>query len=155
RMRFRVTLWIHPFVNTDSQTFAEHQADGILLRDLSGKVGLIKWWNDIAAVWDMSNPRAAAEFRSRLMRLQQLDGFDGFKFDGGDVNLVPRDVRSAGNITDAQYADVYNREATAHFPWNETRVGIYSQPLGIVQRLIDKHSRWGNDNGFAAIIPEA
>jgi hypothetical protein len=44
------------------------------------------------------------------------------------------------------FPDFYNRETTAHFPWSEARVGIYSQPLGIVQRLIDKNSVWGAEN---------
>jgi myogenesis-regulating glycosidase len=58
-------------------------------------------------------------------------------------------------ISAAEYPDIYNREAAAEFEWNETRVGIYSQPLGIVQRLIDKHSRWGKENAIGALIPEA
>ncbi len=155
RLGYRVTLWVHPFVNIDSKTYAAHRQDGILARDLSGSAGLIRWWNGTAAVWDFTNPVAAQEFRGRLRRWQERYGIDGFKFDGGDVNLTPRDVRTAQDITPSQYADIYNRETTAHFVWNETRVGIYSQKLGIVQRLIDKHSVWGIDNGLAAIIPEA
>ncbi|PYV40784.1 MAG: hypothetical protein DMG06_19180 [Acidobacteria bacterium] len=154
-MGYRVTLWAHPFVNVDTDTFAEHRSDGLLVRDRSGNTGLIKWWQGVAAVWDFTNPFAGAAFRSRLVYLQRAYGFDGFKFDGGDVNFTPRDLRAAQNITAAEYADIYNREATAHFAWNETRVGIYSQPLGIIQRLIDKHSVWGKENGLAAIVPEA
>lgn len=155
RLGYRVTLWVHPFVNTDSETYRQHRTDGLLLQNLSRDAGLIKWWNGVAAVWDYSNPRAGVEFRSRLARLQQQDGFDGFKFDGGDVNLVPQDMRAATGITPVDYADVYNRETTARYPWSETRVGIYSQKLGVVQRLIDKHSIWGPENGLAALVPEA
>jgi alpha-glucosidase (family GH31 glycosyl hydrolase) len=50
---------------------------------------------------------------------------------------------------------VYNREAAAHFPWEETRVGVLAQSTGVVQRLIDKQSVWGLENGLAAIVPEA
>lgn len=155
RMGYRVTLWVHPFVNTGSRTYAEHRRDGILLRGLNGEAGKILWWNGVAAVWDFTNPRAAAMFRSRLHRLQKLYGFDGFKFDGGDVPLIPRDMQPYKRISATEYPDVYNREATAHFAWNEARVGIYSQPLGIVQRLIDKQSVWGNANGLGSVIPEA
>lgn len=155
RMGYRVTLWVHPFVNVDSETYANARYQPLLLRDLNGRPGLMKWWQGVATAWDFSDPKAAAEFRSRLVRLQKEDGFDGFKFDGGDVNLLPRDLRSAGGITAFDYPDIYNREATAQFEWEETRVGVYSQPLGIVQRLIDKHSTWGKDNGMAAILPEA
>ena len=150
---YRVTLWVHPFVNTDSATFTSDAR--LLLKDPSGRTGLIRWWNGNAGVWDFTNPAAGAAFRGRLTRLQKEYGLDGFKFDGGDGNLVPRDLRSMKPIGPAEYADIYNREATAHFAWEETRVGIYSQPLGIVQRLIDKHSVWGRENGLAAILPEA
>jgi myogenesis-regulating glycosidase len=154
RLGFRVTLWVHPFVNTDSRTYRSTQMQSLLLRDSSGHAGLIKWWNGVAAVWDFTEPRAADEFRTRLRKLEAL-GIDGFKFDGGDVNLVPRDMRAHQPITPAQYADVYNRETAAKWEWEETRVGVYSQPLGVVQRLIDKHSVWGLENGLAATVPEA
>jgi myogenesis-regulating glycosidase len=154
-MGFKVTLWVHPFVNVDSESYAQLRHSGDLVADRSGDAGLIRWWQGIGAVWDFTNPAAATAYRARLAELQSKYGFDGFKFDGGDVNLVPRDLKAHADITSAQYADIYNREAAAHFPYNEARVGVYSQPLGIVQRLIDKQSIWSRDNGLAAIIPEA
>jgi myogenesis-regulating glycosidase len=152
---FKVNLWVHPFVNVDSESYKELRHTGNLISDRSGDAGLIRWWQGIGAVWDFTNPSAAEVYRARLTELQSKYGFDGFKFDGGDVNLVPRDLKAHADITAAQYADIYNREAAAHFPYNEARVGVYSQLLGIVQRLIDKQSIWGRENGLAAIIPEA
>ena len=155
RMGFRVTLWVHPFVNPDTKAFADHARDGLLLRDANGGVGTIRWWNGPAGIRDFSNPRAGAAFRRQLDGLMQRFGFDGFKFDGGDVHFVVKDARPAQPISAAEFPDVYNTEATAHYGWNETRVGIYSQPLGIVQRLIDKNSVWGRENGLGALVPEA
>ena len=155
RLGFRVTLWVHPFVNPDTKAFAEHSRDGLLIRDANGGVGTIRWWNGPAGVRDFSNPRAGEAFRRQLDGLMQRFGFDGFKFDGGDVHYVVKDARPFRAITAAEYPDVYNTEATAHYGWNETRVGIYSQPLGIVQRLIDKNSVWGRENGLGALLPEA
>jgi alpha-glucosidase (family GH31 glycosyl hydrolase) len=106
----------------------------------------------VGAVWDFTNPAAAAEFRRRLVRLQRLYGIDGFKFDAGEANLVPRDLRTLVPITPSQYADYYNREAVAYFPYSESRVGVLSQPTGIVQRLQDKQSSWSARNGLAAMI---
>ncbi|MEI8291606.1 MAG: glycoside hydrolase family 31 protein [Verrucomicrobiota bacterium] len=155
RLGFRVTLWVHPFINTEARTFAEHQEDGLLLRDANRRVALIRWWNGPAAVWDFTDPQAGALFRSRLDGLMARFGFDGFKFDGGDVHFVAADARPARAITAAEYPDLYNAEITAQYAWNEARVGIYSQPLGIVQRLIDKNSVWGRENGLGALLPEA
>jgi len=148
-------LWIHPFVNVGTNSFADPAVQKFLMKDLSGKPGLIHWWQGEAAAWDFSNPAAASEFRHRLDDLQSRFGFDGFKFDGGDVNLVPIDMVPFERVTSTQVPDIYNRETTAHFPWSEARVGIYSQPQGVVQRLIDKNSVWGLENGLAAVIPEA
>lgn len=155
KLGYKVTLWVHPFVNPDSQTFQQHHRDGLLMRDRSGEAMLTRWWNGAAGIWDVTNPQAVAEFRRRLQGLQTQYGFDGFKFDGADVNFMGVDAVPFRNITNAQYADIYNAEATAHFTYNETRVGLYSQPLGIVQRLIDKHSVWTNQNGLLSLIPEA
>ena len=155
KMGFKVTLWVHTFVNIDSKTYNDPKLRPLLMADSTGAPGLIKWWNGpAAAVWDFTNPKAAEEYRARLKKLQDL-GFDGFKFDGGDVHLVPRDLKPFRQIYRAEYPDAYNREAAAHFPWEETRVGVLSQPLGVVQRLQDKDSIWGKENGLAAIIPEA
>lgn len=154
RMNFKVTLWVHPYVNLDSQTYKKYRGTDFLLRDSSNGTGITKWWNGACAVWDLTNPRAAAEFRGKFEALQRKYGFDGFKFDGGDVHRVPQDLRATEPITSAEYADVYNETATAFFPLNETRVGVYSQPTGVVQRLIDKHSVWGMSNGLGSLIPE-
>jgi myogenesis-regulating glycosidase len=155
KMGFKVTLWMHTFVNIDSKTYNDPKMRPLLMADSTGAPGLIKWWNGpAAAVWDFTNPKAAEEYRARLKKLQEL-GFDGFKFDGGDVHLVPRDLKPFRPIYRAEYPDAYNREAAAHFPWEETRVGVLSQPLGVVQRLQDKDSIWGKENGLAAIVPEA
>jgi hypothetical protein len=155
RLGFRVTLWVHPFVNTNTKNFAAHLSDGLLLRDSTGRPGVVKWWEGIAAIWDFTEPRAGMLFRAKLDSLRQRFGFDGFKFDGGDVHFVVKDAKPARAMSAAEYPDWYNAEATAHYAWHETRVGIYSQPLGVIQRLIDKHSVWGFENGLAAVVPEA
>lgn len=155
KLGYKVTLWVHPFVNPDSQTFHQHQDDRWLMHDRSGKLMLTRWWNGVATIWDMTDPQAAAEFRRRLESLQTHYGLDGFKFDGADVNFMMNDAVPFKNISTAEYPDIYNTEATAHFTYNETRVGVYSQHLGIVQRLIDKHSIWSNANGLQSLIPEA
>ena len=94
-MGFKVTLWVHPFVNVDSESYAQLRHSGDLIGDRTGDAGLIRWWQGIGAVWDFTNPAAATAYRARLAELQSKYGFDGFKFDGGDVNLVPRDLKDA------------------------------------------------------------
>jgi hypothetical protein len=156
RLGFRVTLWVHPFVNLGSRTYAEQRDSALLVRARStGGPALLRWWNGVAALWDVSNPDAVRALRARLDRLQRAYGFDGFKFDGGDAKFVAQDAITRGGIGPVEYADVYNRDVAARYAWNETRVGVYSQPTGVVQRLMDKQSTWGPANGLGAVVPEA
>ena len=91
----QVTLWVHPFVNTDSETFAKLRDDARLLHDGFGNVGIINWWNGNAAVWDFSRKDAANEFRAKLNNLRRRYGIDGFKFDGADSEMVPQESRAS------------------------------------------------------------
>lgn len=155
RLGYRVTLWVHPFVNLDSETYRDARNHSWFVHDSSGRPGLCHWWNGVGTTWDFTNPKVGEKFRRRLKQLMRDYDFDGFKFDGGDAHFLPRDLFTHEQITRVQYQDIYNRETAAHFKLQETRVGVYSQPLGVVQRLIDKHSIWGNQNGLASVVPEA
>ena len=155
RLGYRVTLWVHPFVNLDSETYRDPRNQALFVHDSNGRPGLFRWWNGVATAWDFTNPKVGAKFRKRMKQLMDDYGFDGFKFDGGDAHQLPRDLFTHEQITRVQYQDIYNRETAAHFAWQETRVGVYSQPLGVVQRLIDKNSVWGIENGLASVVPEA
>ena len=114
----RVTLWVHPFVNTDSESFARWKDDPRLLHDGAGNVGIINWWNGNAAIWDLSRADAAKEFRAKLDSLRKRYGIDGFKFDGADSEMVPQEARPSDGKDPIEYCDGYNRETTAHYQWN-------------------------------------
>ena len=155
KLGYRVTLWVHPFVNLDSETYRDPRNHALFVHDSNGRPGLFRWWNGVATAWDFTNPKVGEKFRRRMKQLMKDYDFDGFKFDGGDAHQLPRDLFAHEQITRVQYQDIYNRETAAHFQWQETRVGVYSQPLGVVQRLIDKNSVWGIENGLASVVPEA
>jgi alpha-glucosidase (family GH31 glycosyl hydrolase) len=151
----KVMLWIHPFANLESETYRDQRNHKYFIHDLAGRPAMVTWWRGSGAIWDFTNGEAVAAFLARLEKLQKELGLDGFKFDSGDVNRVPPDGRTARPATPAEFADIYNREMAARFPWSETRVGVYSGPLGVVERLYDKESDWTAGNGLGAIIPEA
>lgn len=53
-----------------------------------------QWWNtnktnETAAFIDFTNPAAAEWYVNRLKKLQIESGIDSFKFDGGEVYLLP------------------------------------------------------------------
>lgn len=153
---FRVTLWVPPFFNPDSRLFREGAAQGYFLcHPATGEPALIRWWQGYGAALDMSNPGALDWWLRGLRRLQSEYGIDGFKFDAGEGNYVPRDVRSAGRLTPNTYADHYVAFVARNFQWTEVRCGWRSQRHGILFREWDKWSRWGPDNGLQSVLTQA
>jgi hypothetical protein len=156
---FKVMLWVCPFVSADNPTFRQLQADGCLLRDLTEKedsiwvarevrndAAMIRWWNGISAVLDLSSPKALDWFRGRLQHLVDEYGVDGFKLDAGDslfyAPTVPgRVYASFAPRTPEQHASDWARVGL-DFPLNEYRAcwQMAGQPL--VQRLRDKAHSW-------------
>jgi hypothetical protein len=92
---FRVTSWITPFANLDSQAFTEGMEKGYWVLDAKGRVpGLVKWWQGIGAVLDVTNPNASDWFVRRLEQVRGQFGIDSFKFDAGEVSHLPQFINT-------------------------------------------------------------
>jgi myogenesis-regulating glycosidase len=153
---FRVTLWTPPFLNPDSQAYHQAAAERYLVcRDGSDEPVLTRWWQGYGGLLDMSNAAALDWWLAGLRRLQEEYGVDGFKFDAGEANFVPRGARSAGDLQPNRYADAYVAFVARNFTWTEVRCGWRSQQHGIFFREYDKWSRWGIDNGLHAVLTQA
>ena len=147
---FKVMLWVCPFVSPDCREFRFLENKGYLLKDNRGNTAIVRWWNGYSAVYDFSNPDAAAYFRSRLDNLREKYGIDGFKFDGGD-NVYYQNVSC--HEPDAIPVDHtgYWARIGLDYAWNEYRAcwKMGGQPL--VQRLGDKYYSW---DAVGLLIPE-
>lgn len=90
---FRVTLWIHPFINKDCQPwYDEAKQNGYLVLDQSGSP-VTQWWDSEtgqAGAIDFTKPEAAEWFSNRLRKLQTDAGIDSFKFDAGESSWIPK-----------------------------------------------------------------
>lgn len=149
---FPVMLWICPFVSPDSVVFRELSEKGLLLSEKNqNRPAMVRWWNGVSAVLDLSNPASVTWFKTQLHRLTTEYGVDGFKFDAGDADYYDGDVRhhvpnTTGNDQSALYAAI-----GLDFPLNEYRATwkMAGQPL--VQRLKDKDHRW---SAIRSLIPD-
>jgi len=90
QMGFRVTLWVHPFVNSNCPIYDEYLRNGYFVKNQQGEVRT-GWWNgDDAGAIDFSNSAASFSFTDRLATLREQIGLDGFKFDAGEAGYLPQ-----------------------------------------------------------------
>ncbi|MGB9718415.1 MAG: glycoside hydrolase family 31 protein [Thermoproteota archaeon] len=166
---FLATLWVHPFINRDSDSYEYAKSRRLLVWDPEkDEPAEIVWWNGQAGLLDVSNPEACRWFDMKLRELKENYCFNGFKFDGGDAYFFPfakkdgnivrpiRIGRTYGNITPNQYTDEWLRYIFEnHYDLAESRVGYLAQRFGIIAREGDKESSWGIDNGLYAAVTQA
>jgi alpha-glucosidase (family GH31 glycosyl hydrolase) len=159
RLGFKVMLWVCPFVSADMPVYRELLRDGCLVRDttekadtiwvtreLANDAAMIRWWNGVSAVLDLSNPKAREWFRGRLQHLVDDYGVDGFKLDAGDSHFYAPTVPGRSYTTFAPRTPEEHTMDWARvgldFPLNEYRAcwQFAGQPLA--QRLRDKDHSW-------------
>uniref|UniRef100_A0A0P4W4L3 Glycoside hydrolase family 31 N-terminal domain-containing protein n=3 Tax=Scylla olivacea TaxID=85551 RepID=A0A0P4W4L3_SCYOL len=153
---FRVTLWVHPFINNNCPAFTFADQQGYLAKDASGTTQLTHWWNGKeAGLVDFTNAEAAAWWAQRLLDLQQQTGMDSFKFDAGESSWLPEnytlqvDERFWPNI----YSTKYMETVTQFGNMIEARVGHKTQHFPVFIRMLDKDSTWNYDNGLKTLVP--
>lgn len=152
---FRVTIWTHPFINTDCPTYKEAGDLGYLVKNATGTK--THWWNGAGGIIDFTNPAAANWFESRHKKVLEDNGIDGFKFDAGETSWNP--AMPEFNIpagTDEDYPSKATKdyvETCARFnDLTEVRSAYRTQTLPIFVRMIDKDSRWGDNNGLKSLV---
>ncbi|XP_057323248.1 myogenesis-regulating glycosidase [Microplitis mediator] len=157
RKGFRVTLWIHPFINKNcNPAYSEALKNGYFVKSKDGQV-LMDWWqstNNGASTIDFTNPKAVAWWVGRLKQIQKL-GIDSFKFDAGESSWLPQVANLTGPIQfqPGIFTKSYINALASNFDRViEARVGWATQDLPIFIRMIDKDSRWTWKNGLPTLI---
>ncbi|XP_014668580.1 PREDICTED: uncharacterized family 31 glucosidase KIAA1161-like [Priapulus caudatus] len=154
-MDFRVTVWTHPFANTDSQIFSTGTEAGMWVKDKDrgGVPALTRWWNGVGAILDSSNPAALEWFVQNLKDFKVRYGVDSFKFDAGETNWLPETFALRGMPYPNKFSELYCEACAQLGPMIEVRTGAGSQRLPVFVRVMDKDSRWGYNNGLRTLIP--
>ncbi|XP_011868139.1 PREDICTED: uncharacterized family 31 glucosidase KIAA1161 isoform X2 [Vollenhovia emeryi] len=152
---FRVTLWIHPFINRGCEpAYSEALDNSYFAKNLDGRVEMSWWQGSNAATIDFTNPSAVTWWLKRLKRLQDL-GIDSFKFDAGEVSWLPQVpiLNAPLEVQPGVFTQEYTRILATNFDDNiEVRVGWRSQDLPMFVRMIDKDTRWSMNNGLPTLI---
>ncbi|CAG9765483.1 unnamed protein product [Ceutorhynchus assimilis] len=151
---WRVSLWIHPFVDDDCQNnSAIGQQSGYFVRNTTNQT-LATWWNsDDAHQIDFTQSAAAKWWSDRLTTIQNKAGIDSFKFDAGETDYMNQppvydDVEYSPNILNQKYIDTCNQFGDLI----EFRSSFRGQKYGRFIRMLDKDSVWDLNNGLATLI---
>lgn len=165
----RVTMWIHPFINKDCDTYAEAKEKGYLVMNATGSTDT-EWWQSEtgqAGYIDFTNPEAANWFLDRLIKLQQETGLDSFKFDAGESSWAPENPQLYGlrdlnpNILTTRYIETvthkYLERAEAAMGTDyknlvEVRSGFRNQDIPVFMRMIDKDTEFDYNNGLPSLV---
>ncbi|KAL7641349.1 UNVERIFIED_CONTAM: hypothetical protein RMT77_008488 [Armadillidium vulgare] len=156
-MGFRVTLWIHPFINNNCQSFSYADQKKYLIKDKNGNTQLTSWWQgkNIAGIIDFTNDEAVSWWTGRLKELLKKTGLDGFKFDAGETFWLPKNYtleiekKFWPNAYSTSYVDAVSNFGNIC----EVRVGYKSQKHPLFVRMLDKNSLWSSENGLRTLIP--
>ncbi|XP_066146993.1 myogenesis-regulating glycosidase [Euwallacea fornicatus] len=151
---WRVSLWIHPFVNDDCQNNSDiGKESGYFVRNPANETHAVWWDGDNAHQIDFTNPEAAKWWADRVSKLKDTYGFDSFKFDGGETDYVNqpavyKDVEITPNILNQKYIET----CVTFGDLIEVRSSFRAQRYGEFIRMLDKDSVWGLDNGLASLV---
>jgi alpha-glucosidase (family GH31 glycosyl hydrolase) len=149
---FKVTSWIIPFLDPQSQAFADGAKNGWLVRTTDGSPYLVEWWQGRGGLLDVTNPAALYWFFERLKQLQVKTGLDGFKFDAGEACFLPSDAVTHQAIDPNEYTQLYVDAVAKHYRLTEVRSGWKNQRAPIFFRQWDKTTSWGLDNGLHSVL---
>jgi alpha-glucosidase (family GH31 glycosyl hydrolase) len=152
---FKVTTWVIPFLDEDSNAFAEGAKNNWLVRQPDGAPYLVPWWQGRGGLLDVTNPSALEWFFARLKKLQDQTGIDGFKFDAGEACFLPADAVTHQKIELNTYTEIYVNAVANHHRLTEVRSGWKNQRAPIFFRQWDKTTSWGLDNGLHSLLTGA
>lgn len=152
-MGFRVTAWIHPYLEVQSIAFKEASAAGFLVQHRGesaivdsawGKVGILDVTNQAALKWH-------AEQRKNLDEL----GFHSYKYDLGESSVLPCHFTTTTVLHDPNFYSTLYAQAAYQITNKamEVRVGYKSQHLPVFTRIMDVNSVWKGNRGLDIVIP--
>ncbi|XP_041466131.1 myogenesis-regulating glycosidase-like [Lytechinus variegatus] len=153
---FRVTLWVTPFANSNTDAFIEGDENGFWVKNEDGSTALIRWWAGIqAGMLDVTNPEAVSWFVNRLEEVRSDYGIDSFKFDAGETNYLGYHKTMVPIVNPCEYTTEWVKLAAQLGRQIEVRVGFETQNQPIFVRMMDKDSKWGWNNGLKTLITSA
>jgi alpha-glucosidase len=140
-MGFKVMLWICPFISPDCDVYRKLESQQLLLKNNTGKTAMVRWWNGVSGLLDLSNPETRKWFKEQLDLLQNSYGVDGFKFDAGDFPHYANCYSGETKTSPQEQCEWYARIGL-DYPLNEYRAMWKMAGYPLANRLRDKSHNW-------------
>lgn len=86
---FRITIWRHPFVNTNCPAYPILKQDKYFVKGGTG-FDTVNWWDGTGSVIDFTNSTVKKWFQYKHQLFLEKNGIDGFKFDAGESSFLPK-----------------------------------------------------------------
>ena len=165
---FTVMLWVTPLQTCDGRDFVLATFDDLtmmtnstadikkFLRTDDGKVAIVKWWEGYSAILNFCEKNDRDYLASKLDKLMEDYGVDGFKLDGGIIAMYnPKNVQ---NGTQTKYApddlNIAWNEFGSRYAYSEYKDTYKGGGKGAISRLQDRHHSWTH-KGINTILPAA
>lgn len=93
--------------------FDEGLKNEYFVKDARPRTAISSWWqgHDTGSI-DVTNPAAVEWFSNRLRKIQEETGMDSFKFDAGDINNVPTQMRLNPDTDSSLWPNLYSTKWT-------------------------------------------
>lgn len=156
-MGYRVTLWVHPFVNVECKDqYNEGVKRNFFVKRPNGTV-FSSWWNGKGAYIDFTNPEAVDWYKMRLQAVLDETGVDSYKFDAGESSWSPQPAILHTMMEDhpETLLKTYIAVAASFGDMIEVRSARQTQKHQIFVRMLDRETCWtGNRLCLHTLIPE-
>ncbi|XP_065224578.1 myogenesis-regulating glycosidase-like isoform X2 [Planococcus citri] len=152
---FRVTFWVHPFINEDCEPFhSQAKQAGYFVKNHAGETR-VTWWNGNASVIDFTNPQAVDWWYKKLKKVQTETEINSFKFDAMESNYNPQvpiyhrldDSHPETNLK--EYMNFVSRFGNMV----EVRAAKGAQKNPSFVRMMDRDTNWDGRLGLTTMIP--
>lgn len=165
KMGFTVMLWITPNIRPDGEFFIRQYFkefnpelhDKLFMRTNEGNVAICEWWNGFSAILDFTKECDCDFLDNQLNYLINEYGVDGFKFDGGSIDMYADTVCINGTPqsthTAAQRNIAWNKFGRK-YKFHEYKDTFKGGGIRMIQRIRDRGHCWEGD-GLATLIPNA
>ena len=154
---FKVMLWVVPMVCPDGKYYRQYRNDTRhFLRTEKGKPALVEWWNGVSAILDFTKEEDNEFLYSQLDRLVEDYGIDGFKLDGGTLQMYHKSniVNGEDNFekTPSDILNIRWNEFGKKYPYHEYKDTFKGGGQAVIQRIRDKQHSWDKE-GINTLIP--